>query len=155
MFGLGSIIKALSVIVVVLTLALSAWYVTGIRAELAISEENSKKLLSAVESQKAAMDQIIADQKKIKKLNDELNDTIRKQQQDMSSLKDRFTKSANGETRDLGKTAVAKPTAIQNVINKASAKAIRCMEIASGSPLTKEELNEPNSECPALTTPNK
>ena len=57
MFGVGSIIKALSVIVVVLTLALSAWYVTGIRAELAISEENSKKLLSAVESQKAAMDQ--------------------------------------------------------------------------------------------------
>ena len=155
MFGIGPIIKALSVIAIVLSIMVGGYYITGLRAELAISEENSKKLTQAVEMQREAMQAMIEDQKKIQKLNEELNQTILKQQQDVSSLKDRFAKSASGESRDIGKAAMARPTVIQNVINKASIKAIRCMEIASGSPLTKEELNEPNSECPALTTPNK
>jgi predicted nuclease with TOPRIM domain len=155
MFGVGSIIKALSALIIVLTVALGVYYVSGLRAQLAVSEENSKKLSNAVEQQKEAMDSIIADQKKISKINNELNETIRKQAQDVNSLRDRFSKSANGESRDIGKTAVAKPEAIQNVINKASAKALRCMEIASGSPLTKEEQNETNSECPALTGSSK
>ena len=37
------------------------------------------------------------------------------------------------------------------IINKASDSAVRCMEIASGSPLTEEELNgSPNRECPSF-----
>jgi predicted nuclease with TOPRIM domain len=151
MFGVGAIIKALSALIIVLTVAIGVYYVSGLRAQLAVSEENSKQLATAVEQQKEAMDAIIADQKKIAKINNELNENIRKQTQDVNSLRDRFSKSANGETRDIGKTAAVKPEVIRNVINKASTKALRCMEIASGSPLTKEEQNEKNSECPALT----
>lgn len=154
MFGVGQIIKALSVIVVVATLALAAYYVTGLRADLAVSEENSKKLLSAVAEQKAAIEAVKKDQAQIRSINNELNDTIRRQAADVNSLRDKFSKSANGEERDIGKLATAKPKVIESVINKASAKALRCMEIASGSQLTKDETNAPNSECPALTGGN-
>ena len=155
MFGIGPIVKALSVIAVVLAILVGGYYITGLRAELAVSEENSKKLTQAVEMQQEAMKGIIEDQNKIRQLNTELNDTIKKQAQDVNSLRDRFSTSANGDARDIGKTAIAKPKVVENVINKASAKALRCMEIASGSPLTKDEMNEKNSECPSLTGTGK
>lgn len=155
MFGIVPIVKALSVIAVVLAILVGGYYITGLRAELAVSEENSKKLTEAVEMQQEAMKGIIEDQNKIREINTELTDTIKKQTQDVNSLRDRFSTSANGDARDIGKTALAKPKVVENVINKASAKALRCMEIASGSPLTKDELNEKNSECPSLTGAGK
>ena len=40
---------------------------------------------------------------------------------------------------------------LEKIINKASDSAARCVEIASGSPLTEEELNgTPNRECPSF-----
>jgi DNA-binding protein H-NS len=154
MFGLGSIIKVVATLIIVLTLVLVGRYFMNMQAALAISEENSKKLQQAVETQREAMEGIIKDQQRIREANDQLNDTIRKQTADVNNLRDKFSTSANGESRDIGKTAIAKPDSIQRVINKASSKAIRCMEIASGSPLTKDEQNEKNSECAALTGSN-
>ena len=48
---------------------------------------------------------------------------------------------------------------IQRIINKASAAALRCVEISSGSPLTEKEINatkksEINRECPSIANPN-
>ena len=70
-------------------------------------------------------------------------------------LDKRFTKGS----RDIGKTAIAKDKVIQRIINKASAAALRCVEISSGSPLTEKELNatkksEINRECPSIANPN-
>ena len=43
------------------------------------------------------------------------------------------------------------PVAKEKIINGASKSATRCVEIASGSPLTEEELNgTPNRECPSF-----
>ena len=65
----------------------------------------------------------------------------------------------NKKDRDIGKLAIEKSKVIERIINKASDKAARCMEIASGSPLTEEEKNatkksEINTECPSLANPN-
>ena len=52
---------------------------------------------------------------------------------------------------DIGNLAENKPGLVEKIINKASDSAARCMEIASGSPLTEEELNgTPNRECPSF-----
>ena len=52
-----------------------------------------------------------------------------------------------------------KPKAIERITNAASDKATRCIEIASGSPLTEKEINatkksEINTECPSIANPN-
>ena len=76
-------------------------------------------------------------------------------QQELNDLDKRFTKG----DRDIGKTAIAKDKVIQRIINKASAAALRCVEISSGSPLTEKEINatkksEINRECPSIANPN-
>ena len=76
-------------------------------------------------------------------------------QKELNDLDKRFTKG----NRDIGKTAIAKDKVIQRIINKASAAALRCVEISSGSPLTEKELNatkksEINRECPSIANPN-
>ena len=76
-------------------------------------------------------------------------------QKELNDLDKRFTKG----DRDIGKTAIAKDKVIQRIINKASAAALRCVEISSGSPLTEKEINatkksEINRECPSIANPN-
>ena len=73
----------------------------------------------------------------------------------MTDLDKRFNK----KNRDVGKLAIAKTKSIERITNGASALATRCIEIASGSPLTEKEKNatkksEINSECPSIANPN-
>ena len=159
MFGIGGAIKAIVALVLVVVIAGGLWYVTGLRADLAVSQENEKKMFAAVEQQQAVIEQIQADQKKISELNAQLSDTIKKQNKDMQSLQDRFTTSANGETRDFGAMAAVKPKSIERAINNGTINAMRCLEIASGAPLTEKEKNaklpsEINKECPSLANPD-
>jgi hypothetical protein len=152
--GIIQTIKILAILAIVSIIVGSVWYVTGLRADLAVSEENTKQLVGAVSQQQEVIAQIQADQKEIQAINTTLAGIVTKQMQDVASLRERFSTSANGDERDLGKIAIEKPALIEKVINKASIKAVRCLELASGSPLTKDELNVPNSECPALTPTN-
>jgi hypothetical protein len=159
MFPIGTVIKAISALLIVLVVAFGLWYVTGLRANLAVSQENEKKMFAAVEQQQEVIAQIQAEQRQISKLNLELSDTIKKQNKDLQSLNDRFTTSANGQPRDFGAVAAAKPKSIERAINTGTINAMRCLEIASGAPLTEKEKNaklpsEINKECPSLANPN-
>ena len=159
MFGATAVIRIVAILAIVLVVAAGLWYVTGLRADLAVSQENSKKLESTVAVQQQVIEQIKADQASIQKLNSELLGTVKAQQQDMQALNDRFSTSANGSARDIGDLAVAKPASIERAINIGSANALRCIEIASGAKLTEAEQNatksnEINKECPALANPN-
>ena len=159
MFGIGGAIKAIVALVLVVVIAGGLWYVTGLRADLAVSQENEKKMVAAVEQQQAVIAQIQEDQRKINQINAELTDTIRKQNKDMQSLQDRFTTSANGEARDFGGMAAVKPKSIEKAINNGTINAMRCLEIASGAELTEKEKNaklpsEINKECPSLANPS-
>ena len=156
--GITAVIRILAILVIVVIGAAGIWYVTGLRADLAVSQENTKKMSDAVELQKQVIEQMQADQKKIQKLNQELIDTVESQKRDIQSLADRFSTNADGSKRDLGEIAVQKPSSIERAINKGTKNALRCIEIASGSPLTEQEKNatkadEINKECPALANP--
>jgi type II secretory pathway pseudopilin PulG len=159
MFGISAVVKAIVALVIVLVCAGGLWYVTGLRADLAISQENTKKLTEAVQQQQEAIKQVQADAQKIKDINSELNTTIKLQNKDLQNLSDRFNTSANGQKRDFGKTAAAKPSSLERAINRGTVNALRCLEIASGAPLTDTEKNatkpsEINKECPSLANPN-
>jgi len=70
---------------------------------------------------------------------------VQKLQKDKEDLSKRLGK------HDIGNLAENKPKLVERIINGASKSAARCVEIASGSPMTEEELNgTPNRECPGF-----
>ena len=159
MFGSTAVIKIVAALAIVVIVAGGLWYITGLRADLAISEENSKKLIDGIAQQQAAIESIQADQARIRSLNNELIATVKAQNKDLTSLRDRFNTAANGDSRDFGALAAVKPAAIERAVNAGTANALRCFELASGAPLTDKEKNaklptEINKECPALANPN-
>jgi uncharacterized membrane protein YccC len=159
MFGTSAMIKVVAVLIMVVIFAVSGWWITGLRADLAVSQENSRKLVESIDRQQQAITKMQEEQVKIRQINNDLNTTIKLQNKDVENLRDRFSQNAKGEARDLGKTAVAKPQSLERAVNKGTVNALRCLEIASGAPLTDLEKNatkpnEINRECPALANPN-
>ena len=130
-------------------------YVMKLRSDNAILKANQMKLEEAVSSQK----ELIANQKKdfqeILDANNKMNELVSVLKKDLDDLDKRFNK----KNRDVGKLAIAKTESIERITNGASALAMRCVEIASGSPLTEDEKNatkksQINSECPSIANPN-
>ena len=120
-------------------------YVTKLQKDNAILKSNQIKLESAVEDQKSVIQQQTKDLKKIRDTLTKVEETNKKLQEDRDSLNKRLGK------HDIGNLAENKPGLVEKIINKASDSAARCVEIASGSPLTEEELNgTPNRECPSF-----
>lgn len=159
MFGLGSAIKIVSILIIVMLVFGGIWHISNLKADLAIAAENAKKYEQAIEDQQAVVEQMKRDFQQINEINDELKDKLKATQQDMDSLKDRFARSSNGSTRDFGGLAETKPALIERLINAGTINALRCMEIASGAPLTEQEKNatkpsEINKECPSIANPN-
>ena len=114
-----------------------------------ILQENNKTL-------ETANQQNVDTIKDLKVSFDKVSDDYAQLQTDFQKIR-----SQNIELRErLGKheldvLASAKPGLVENVINKTSEKAIRCLELLSGSTLTEREKNASsaqsfNSECPWL-----
>lgn len=120
-------------------------YVKKLQKDNAILKVNQIKLETAVEDNNQVIEQQTADLKKIRSTLEVIDEKNRKLQEDKDKLSDRLGK------HDIGNLAEKKPGLVEKIINKASDSAVRCMEIASGSPLTEEELNgSPNRECPSF-----
>ena len=154
-----STVRLIIILIIVLLVGGALWYVTGMREQLAISEENNKKLVDAVDVQREVIDQIKKDVGMIQESNQQLASTIQSQNKDLNSLQNRFNTNADGSSRDIGKIAISNPTGIERAINRGTINAIRCLEVASGAQLTLEERNaktasEINKECPSLINPN-
>tara|TARA_R110002020_G_scaffold173013_12_gene363643 strand:- start:667 stop:1149 length:483 start_codon:yes stop_codon:yes gene_type:complete len=152
MFGISTIIKLLLILLIIGSLLAAGWYITSMREQLAISKNNTEKYEQAVIDQQILIRQIREDVQSIQKANKDLSLVVQGQNKDLNSLQQRFNKTkADGTVRDIGKSAIRKTKSVERIINNASKKAIRCIELASGAPLTEKELNEkPNSECPSL-----
>ena len=135
-------------------------YVKNLKADLATSEANNLKLEKSVESQKAVIEQQANDFKQILAINKELEKTNKTLAAEFAALDKRFNKiNGRGEVRDLGDLAVKRSESVERVINNATKKAMRCVEIAMGAELTEKEINatlksEINSECPSIANPN-
>ena len=135
-------------------------YVKGLKADLATSEANNLKLEQSVESQKAVIQQMKADFEAITKIKAEIEKQNKILKAEYAALDQKFNKiNGKGEIRDMGKLATEKAKLIEKIINKGSANAKRCVEIAMGSPLTEKEKNatkksQINSECPSIANPN-
>ncbi len=153
MFGIGGIIRAVALLAVVAILAAGGWYLMNLKADLAISEANNAKLEDATRQQNLLIDSMKVDIKQIQETNKQLADTVEKQKQDVETLNSKFSK------RDFGALAAEKPAVVEKLVNRGTANALRCMELASGAPLNEKEKNaktptEANRECPSLIDGN-
>ena len=120
-------------------------YINKLQKDNATLKSNQIKLESAVEDQKAVIESQAEDFKKIRNTLTKLEEENAKLQKDKQDLSKRLGK------HDIGNLAENKPKLVEKIINGASKSAARCVEIASGSPLTEEELNgTPNRECPSF-----
>lgn len=150
--GIGATIKAIVALVIILVIAGGAWYVTGLRADLAISELNNEKLNEGIKSQTAVIEQMQIDIAQIQKANEDLRIENEERKKDVDNLASKFDK------RDFGALAAQKPAVVQKLVNRGTANVMRCLEIASGSPLNDKEKEakspvEANRECPSLINP--
>jgi TolA-binding protein len=159
LFGGGAAIKVIATLAIVVIVAGGLWYVTGLRADLAVSEMNNKALKDGIEQQQKLIEQMQRDVAHIQEINSDLAKEANRQREEMRDLVNRFNVNARGESRDFGALAAARPGVVERLINRGSANAMRCLAIASGAPHTEAELaaktsSEINRECPSLANPN-
>ena len=141
--------------IIVTALAGGGYYVMKLQKDNAILKANAIKLESAISEQKTLIENQKKDFEAILTANKELNDLMSKLKTDFAELDKRFNK----KNRDIGLLAIEKTKVIERITNNAGDKAARCIEIASGSPLTEKEINatkksEINAECPSIANPN-
>lgn len=150
MFGT---VKLIIAAIIVGALLGAGWYITGLRANLAISEENNKKLADGLKEQSALIEQMKVDVAAIQEANKQLAEQNEKQKKDVDALTSKFDK------RDFGAFAASKPDVVEKLINRGTENAMRCFELAAGAPLNEKEKQaksptEANRECPALINPS-
>ena len=129
-------------------------YVMKLRSDNAILKANAIKMESAITEQQELITKQKEDFQEILAANKKMNQLVNVLKKDLEDLDKRFNK----KNRDVGKLAIQRTESIERITNGASALATRCIEIASGSPLTEKEKNatkksEINSECPSIANP--
>jgi ribosomal protein L29 len=152
-FGTSGMIKAIVALVIVLFVGAGLWYVTNLKADLAVSEMNNKTLQDGIKAQQELMEQMRKDIAQIQTINEDLRQENDKRKQDVEVLTTKFSK------RDFGALAAERPSAIERLINRGTENVARCFELASGAPLNEKESNaktptEANRECPNLINRN-
>ena len=153
-------VKLLLALIVMGGLAGGVTYVYKLKADLATSEANNFKLEGSVEEQKAVIAQQALDIDNIRTAMKEQAELAKRLNASIKDLRNKFNKvNASGEKRDIGNLAEQKPKLMQRAINRGTKHALRCMEIAMGSPLTEKEKNavkksQINPECPDIANPS-
>jgi SMC interacting uncharacterized protein involved in chromosome segregation len=150
-FDIGSIIKAVAVLATVGIVAGGLWYISNLKANLAVSEMNNQTLQNSIQEQHALIEKMQKDIKDIQKINAEINKFNEELKKDTESLTRKFN------SKDIGVLAAEKPSVVEKLINRGTENAMRCLELASGAPLTEQEKkktpSEANRECPNLINP--
>ena len=128
-------------------------WVQRLQAENQILQVNQDKLQGALDDQALVVQMQEQDAKAIQKINASLRAEVDAAEKDAKNLAKKLGR------HELDILAANKPGLVVKIINRASKNEMRCYEIASGSPLTEDELaatkkSETNGECPGSANPN-
>lgn len=158
MFGQAKLIF-MGLIVVVLLAGYA--YIQKLQLDLTVSENNNATLKTAMNQQSLAIEQLRRDIAEAQRLANEVNTVVKLQNKDVETLREKLQerKDSNGNQVTIGQLAVKSTGLMEKRINNGTNNAYRCLEIASGSPLTEQEINatkksEINPECTAIANPN-
>ena len=128
------------------------FYVKTLQSDLALAQANTAKAMEVVTSQQTVMEQLQKDIKRIQSITGDLNKKLAQAEKNVVTLSNKFDTTSGGQSRDLGKDAVASPKAVEKVINRATKDAIRCGELVTGAEPKPDETNSP---CPDLVPGGK
>jgi hypothetical protein len=136
------LLKLLMPILLIGLLVGAFFYTQHVQQKLFVAEQ-------AVNTQKQALENMQNEIKQIQAINAELNALNERYRKDSTALRSKFS------SRDLGLFMETDPEKAQTVINNATQRALRCIELASGAQLNEKERNaktpeEANRECPGL-----
>ena len=128
-------------------------WVQRLQAENQILQVNQDKLQGALDDQALVVQMQEQDAKAIQKINASLRAEVDAAEKDAKNLAKKLGR------HELDILAANKPGLVVKIIIRASKNEMRCYEIASGSPLTEEELaatkkSQINGECPGSANPN-
>lgn len=153
MIGITTYFKIAGFLAIVAIVAGCIWYYKWSQEEMQVLRANVIKIELALEQSERALDQMRTDVVAVQVAHKTVSNKFKRSRQENSKLKELLGK------HDLGFLAQKKPGLIGNRANKGTNNSNRCFEIASGSPLTQDELNatkpsQINSSCPSLANPN-
>lgn len=130
MFG-GLQLKIIIALILISVISGGYFYIQALRGELAVAAEVQKKLEGVIEQQKLVMEKNAEDMRKMQEINQKVSEEFAKSQREVNALSKKFEKFAN--------ISKAKPTETEMRVNRGTRDALRCNELITGSPLTKEE----------------
>ena len=123
-------------------IVLGALYVRNLQVDNAELTRKNGELTTSLETKKEELRLTKLDYESIKLQRTKLQKINKELAKDLSSLDEKFNKvRANGTKRDIGAAAVRYPKIVQKIINKGTADANRCVEIASGDEIKDDEKN--------------
>ena len=136
-------------VVLALMSGIGYWYYKDTQDTIAVLNKNIATVTIALEKNEEAVDSLQEDYNLIQSTNDKLNFELVATRRQNQVLADKLAR------HDIGTLASQKPELVERIINRASKKSGRCLELLSGAILTEEERNAKspkdfNSECPWL-----
>jgi phage shock protein A len=153
MFGLAGLKFKIMVGLMLSSFVVAGWfYIQHLRSEIKAAEVREIQFQEIIAAKNAEVDLIKKDITRIYEAQGKLSTELKRAQSNVVELEKRFTQTKSGAERDLAEDAIAKPALIERAINNGTREALRCNEIATGSPLTPDELQGKvkNSICPDL-----
>lgn len=154
MFILGNIKKYLLIAGIVSAAAFGAWqYYTYTQNQIRIYAENAAVAKQAQAETQSALDQVQTDLVQVREQFDIVNNKFLVAERRVDTLERKLAEN------DINFLASQRPGLVEKIVDNATKNVLRCLEIASGSPLTEDEINatkrsEINGECPDLANPN-
>ena len=139
--GLTTGLKIFGILGIILAVGGGVLYLMNLKADFEITKKNNEILTESIQKQTEVIENMQAEISLIQKLSLEIQQTAHTQQREMNNLQKRFNERSNGESRDFGVIAKAKPKLVEKIVNKAAQNVNRCFEIITGSPLKEKETN--------------
>ena len=147
MFGTDTIVKYVVIFILGIAGLIGANHLMNLKADLAVAEANTKTLKDSMELQTQLINK--QNQEIVQKdtINSELSKRNEELDKQVKDLDKKFNVKANGNSRDFGSIAAAKPETVNKLVDKATINVNRCFELATGAKLKE---GESNAECKDL-----
>lgn len=144
--GIGIGIKIAIVAILFSIVSGGYFYIQALQGKLEAAAEVQQRMEGVITQQKAQMDRQDEDIQKMQEINSDISKNFLETQQEASDLR------AKVNAPKLTAASIANAGNVQMKINRGTKSAFRCNEIATGSPLTKNEKSGTikNTICPEL-----
>ena len=154
MFILSNIKKYVILAGVLGAIAFGAWkYYTYTQDQIRIYAQNAAVAEQAAQTNLETLERTQRDLAQVREQFTEVSGKFAVAERRVRSLEDKLAR------HELDVLALSKPKLVEKILDSGTQDVLRCLEIASGAPLTEEEINatsksKSNQACPDIANPN-